>query len=148
MSIDPICGMQVSEDKAIKITHDGKDYFFCSTHCRDRFIKQEGMKDAAVCYPALRKPLFKNKLFIISCIPVILILASLFIPFLMPFRKAFLNYLKIIWWAVTLGLFLGGIIDYYIPREYISKILSHKRPTTIFNAVFLGFLMSACSHGI
>jgi uncharacterized membrane protein YraQ (UPF0718 family) len=47
-----------------------------------------------------------------------------------------------------LGLFLGGIIDYYVPREYISKILSRKRPSTIFNAVFLGFLMSACSHGI
>ena len=47
-----------------------------------------------------------------------------------------------------MGLFLGGIIDYYIPREYISKVLSKKSPLTIFNAVFLGFLMSACSHGI
>jgi hypothetical protein len=43
---------------------------------------------------------------------------------------------------------LGGIIDYYVPREYISKILSKKKPVTIFNAVSLGFLMSACSHGI
>jgi uncharacterized membrane protein YraQ (UPF0718 family) len=49
---------------------------------------------------------------------------------------------------VAAGLFLGGIIDYYVPQEYISKILSRKKPTTIFNAVFLGFLMSACSHGI
>jgi hypothetical protein len=57
-------------------------------------------------------------------------------------------YLKAIWWAVLLGLFLGGLIDYYIPREYISKILAQKKPATIFNAVFLGFLMSACSHGI
>jgi len=57
-------------------------------------------------------------------------------------------YLKAIWWAVALGLFLGGLIDYYIPQEYISKILSKKAPSTIFNAVSLGFLMSACSHGI
>ncbi|MBM3243296.1 MAG: ATPase [Candidatus Omnitrophica bacterium] len=52
------------------------------------------------------------------------------------------------WWAVVLGLVLGGVIEYYIPKEYISKVLSRKRPVTIFNAVFLGFLMSACSHGI
>lgn len=47
-----------------------------------------------------------------------------------------------------MGLVLGGVIEYYIPKEYISKVLSRKRPVTIFNAVFLGFLMSACSHGI
>jgi uncharacterized membrane protein YraQ (UPF0718 family) len=49
---------------------------------------------------------------------------------------------------VALGLILGGAIDYYVPREYISKVLAQKKPATIFNAVFLGFLMSACSHGI
>lgn len=47
-----------------------------------------------------------------------------------------------------LGLFLGGIIEHYVPKEYISKILARKSPLTIFNAVILGFLMSACSHGI
>jgi hypothetical protein len=47
-----------------------------------------------------------------------------------------------------LGLLLGGIIDYYVPQEYISKVLSRKKPYTIFNSVLLGFLMSACSHGI
>jgi len=94
------------------------------------------------------KVLFKNKLFIVSSIPIILIAASLFIPILVPFRRTFLMYLKTIWWAILLGLFMGGVIDYYIPREYISKILSRRSPSTIFNAVLLGFLMSACSHGI
>jgi hypothetical protein len=59
-----------------------------------------------------------------------------------------LDYLKTIWWAVLLGLFLGGVIDYYVPREYISKFLSKKSPATILYSVLLGFLMSACSHGI
>lgn len=148
MAVDPICGMQVSEDKAIKVTHHGKDYFFCSSPCKDKFVAQKGIKEITVCYPSLKKSLFKNRLFIVSSIPVILILASFFLPFLIPFRKSFLMYLKLIWWAIALGLFLGGIIDYYIPREYISKILSHRKPSAIFNAVFLGFLMSACSHGI
>lgn len=148
MAKDPICGMQVREDSAIKLTKDGQNYFFCSTHCRDKFMQQEDIKEAAVCYPSVKKSLFQNKLFIVASISILLILASLFIPFLLPFRQAFLKYLKTIWWAIILGLFLGGIIDYYIPREYISKILARKRPSTIFNAVFLGFLMSACSHGI
>ncbi len=145
---DPICGMEVDEESAIQVTKGGRKYFFCSTHCRDKFIKQEDIKDAAVCYPSVRKPFFRNRLFIISSISLLLVLASLFFSFLMPFRQAFIAYLKTIWWAVLLGLFLGGIIDHYIPQEYISKILARKSPFTILNAVFLGFLMSACSHGI
>jgi hypothetical protein len=148
MAKDPICGMQVDEKSALKVTKDGEAFYFCSTHCRDKFIRQEGIKDSAVCHPGTRRPFFKNRLFIITSISLLLILASFFIPSLEPFRRGFLSYLKTIWWAVLLGLILGGIIDYYIPREYISKVLSKKRPLTIFNAVFLGFLMSACSHGI
>jgi uncharacterized membrane protein YraQ (UPF0718 family) len=100
------------------------------------------------CCKQAKIPLLKNKLFVIASLTILLIFVSFFIHFLQPFRVAFLAYLEKIWWAVILGLFLGGVIDYYVPREYISKILSQKRPSTIFNAVFLGFLMSACSHGI
>jgi uncharacterized membrane protein YraQ (UPF0718 family) len=124
--------MEVDSQAALKLAKGGKEYFFCSTHCRDKF----------------KGSIFQNKLFIISSISALLIFASFFIPFLEPLRKVFLTYLKLIWWAVLLGLFLGGLIDYYIPQEYISKILARKKPTAIFNAVFLGFLMSACSHGI
>ncbi len=148
MARDPICEMSVDENSAIKLTKDGRDYFFCSTHCKEKFIKEQGLKDAAVCLPSQRKPFFKNKLFIISAISVLFIIGSFFIPLFEQFRKIFLQYLKTIWWAIALGLLLGGIIDHYIPREYISKILSQRRPSTIFNSVFLGFLMSACSHGI
>lgn len=100
------------------------------------------------CQAQSKKTIFKNKLFILTCLSAALVLLSLFLPILEPFRKSFLAYIKTIWWAIVLGLFLGGVIDYYIPHEYISKVLSRRRPSTIFNAVFLGFLMSACSHGI
>ena len=146
MAQDPICGMKIDEKTAIKLIRGGKEYFFCSTHCKDKFIKQEGLKDTT--YPATKKSFFKNRLLIVTSIPIIIILMSFFIPFFIPFRKSFLMYLKAIWWAVALGLFLGGLIDYYVPQEYISKVLARKSPFTIFNAVFLGFLMSACSHGI
>jgi uncharacterized protein len=100
------------------------------------------------CSQKTKKSFSVNKLFVISLSICILLFLSLFFPALKPFQKHFLAYVGNIWWAVVLGLLLGGVIDYYIPREYISKILSRKSPVTIFNAVLLGFLMSACSHGI
>lgn len=38
MTRDPICGMEVDEQRGIKVTKDGQDYFFCSQHCRDKFM--------------------------------------------------------------------------------------------------------------
>lgn len=140
--------MDVSKDSAIRVIQNGAEYFFCSLHCKDKFIKESGMPDAEVCVPRNKSPFYKNKTLIVSAIPAILIFFSVFFAAFIPFRNIFLMYLKTIWWAVLLGLILGGIIDYYIPREYISKILSKKHPSTIFNAVLIGFLMSACSHGI
>jgi uncharacterized membrane protein YraQ (UPF0718 family) len=145
---DPICGMTVKETEAIKLVKAGKEYFFCSNHCKEKFIRQQATQDLSVCQPSVRKSPFKNKLFLVSSLAIFLLILSIFIPFLRPFSKIFLAYLKKIWWAVVLGLFLGGLIDYFVPREYISKILARKNPLTILNAVLLGFLMSACSHGI
>jgi len=86
---DPICGMQIDKNSAIKITKDGKEYFFCSTHCRDEFIKQQGREGVVACEACSEKPLLRNKLFIITNIAILLILASFFIPFFEPFRKGF-----------------------------------------------------------
>lgn len=71
-----------------------------------------------------------------------------FVPLLKPFNLAFWHYTRMVWWAIALGLILGGVMDYYIPQTYISKFLAQKRKRTIFYSVGLGFLMSACSHGI
>jgi uncharacterized membrane protein YraQ (UPF0718 family) len=57
-------------------------------------------------------------------------------------------YVRKIWWAILLGLLLGGVIDHFVPREYISHILAKPKKRTIFYSVILGFFMSACSHGI
>ena len=53
-----------------------------------------------------------------------------------------------IWLAVIIGLLIGGLIDYFVPEEYITKYLAQHKKRTIFYSVGLGFLMSACSHGI
>lgn len=38
MVTDPICGMTVDEATAIKVERDGKAFFFCSEHCRKKFL--------------------------------------------------------------------------------------------------------------
>ncbi|HEY3393662.1 MAG TPA: heavy metal translocating P-type ATPase, partial [Lacipirellulaceae bacterium] len=40
MAIDPICGMTVDESSPLRAERDGHTYYFCSAHCRDKFVGQ------------------------------------------------------------------------------------------------------------
>ena len=42
MAKDPICGMTVDEGTALRVDRDGQTFFFCSEHCREKFIEQKG----------------------------------------------------------------------------------------------------------
>jgi len=88
-----------------------------------------------------------KKLKIVGGAFVLVFLAS-FLPPFARFNEALLSYFKLIWWAILLGLFLGGVIDYFVPEEFIFKYLGAKKKSALFYALFAGFLMSACSHGI
>src|SRR5262249_53439680 len=37
MTIDPVCGMAVAQDRGPHYRYDGVTYWFCSTECRDEF---------------------------------------------------------------------------------------------------------------
>jgi Cu+-exporting ATPase len=37
---DPICGMTVDEATALKAERDGDTFYFCSEHCREKFVAQ------------------------------------------------------------------------------------------------------------
>lgn len=76
------------------------------------------------------------------------VVALSFLPQLAALNESLFEYLSIIWWAVLLGLVLGGIIDYFVPDGFMIRFLGGKGKKTLFNAVIAGFLMSACSHGI
>jgi uncharacterized membrane protein YraQ (UPF0718 family) len=78
----------------------------------------------------------------------LLIFGLSFIPVFQPFRESLTAYMGMIWWAVALGLLLGGVIDYFVPDGFIFKYLGKGKYRSVFNAVLAGFLMSACSHGI
>lgn len=148
--IDPICGMEVNESSALKAEKDGKTYFFCSRHCLNKFAEKNNIaKDtSAACLSCKKTGFYRNKTFIVSGILIAVCALSYLLPVLEPLRRSLFMYFKIIWWAVLLGFFLGGIIDHFIPREYISHILAKPKKRTIIYSVLLGFLMSACSRGI
>ena len=40
MATDPICGMEVDEKKAISAERGDQVYFFCCSHCREKFLAQ------------------------------------------------------------------------------------------------------------
>ena len=59
----------------------------------------------------------------------------------------YIEYVRKIFWPFALGLILGGLIDHFIPREYIVKYLSGPRKRVIARSTLLGLLASSCSHG-
>ena len=91
---------------------------------------------------------YQKKVWWVIGICLLAAIASLGVPFLRPFSRAFLEYMATISWAVGLGLIIGGVIDYYVPKVYVAKVLAQPRKRTVLYATGLGFLASACSHGI
>ncbi len=92
-------------------------------------------------------PPLGRKLGIVGGLFLAVLLIS-FAPALQPLNESLLAYLQIIWWAVLLGLCLGGVIDYFVPDGFIIRFLGQRRKMTLVYAVVAGFLMTACSHGI
>ncbi|MBT1071301.1 heavy metal translocating P-type ATPase [Pelotalea chapellei] len=40
MAIDPICGMEIDESSALPVERDGQTFYFCSAHCRQKFLSE------------------------------------------------------------------------------------------------------------
>ena len=91
---------------------------------------------------------YPKKVWWVVGISLLFALSSQAIPFLQPFSNAFWPYVKMIALPVGLGLVGGGLIDRFVPKEYISKLLARTQKRTVFYATGLGLLASACSHGI
>lgn len=53
---DPVCGMTVNQDSPYHHQHNGKDFYFCSKHCEDKFSANPlvflGTPDTKVSAPA------------------------------------------------------------------------------------------------
>jgi uncharacterized protein len=139
MAKDPICGMK-GHIKA-------HEHYFCSQRCIEKYEQSHSIKKCLSCdIKGGHLPWYKERLYVVSLLTVIIIGIAYF--FSQKLFDAFIDYFKLIWWAILLGVFIGGIIDFMVPNVYISKFLSKREKKTIFYSVIFGFLMSACSHGI
>jgi len=45
MAIDPICHMTVDEKTALKGDREGQTYYFCSLHCKEKFLGEAGTRN-------------------------------------------------------------------------------------------------------
>ena len=50
MPRDPVCGMQVQEKKSLKVKKGVMTYFFCSSHCMEKFLNKKSGDNAAQGY--------------------------------------------------------------------------------------------------
>lgn len=41
---DPFCRIFFPKRDAVRLTHQGKDLYFCSAHCRDKFLEDKEKK--------------------------------------------------------------------------------------------------------
>ncbi|MFH1978344.1 MAG: permease [Candidatus Aenigmatarchaeota archaeon] len=149
---DPICGMKGH------IKAHGN--YFCSNHCIKKYEEKNRPKKDPYCPSCSpsesnkhNKKWYQERLYQLLIALIILFVlnpvVSVFgITILNDFWFAFYDYLLLIWWAIILGFVIGGFVEYLIPSEYISKFLSKNEKRTIGWSVLLGFIMSACSHGI
>ena len=62
MASDPICGMTVDEASALRAERDGHTSYFCSEHCRQKFlstpatVKQEAKPQGKAIYTCPMHP--------------------------------------------------------------------------------------------
>jgi len=139
---DPICGM--------KGTIPAHGHYFCSEACKLKYEKEHNLSHEETC-PSCAPPAkkwYKERLYIFTIITIALAIIAYVVPLLNPFFYALKDYFLMIWWAILIGFLIGGIIDYFVPRQYIEKYLSRHQKRTIIYSVVFGFFMSACSHGI
>jgi len=151
MKIDPVCGMTVNDTTKLKVGFNGVVQYFCSEACMKKFIDENnicGIDEHKSCTPSYPGAWYKDRLKLSMVGLALSVIASYFIPVLFEYRQALFMYINKIWLAVLLGFVIGGIIDHFVPREYVSKVLAQKSKSAIFYSVVLGFFMSACSHGI
>jgi uncharacterized membrane protein YraQ (UPF0718 family) len=93
-------------------------------------------------------PWYGKRFYLLLLATVLLYFFSAHVSQLFALHIELHRYFKMLFWPVALGLLLGGAVDYYVPHTYISKHLARKSKRTVLYAVSLGFMMSACSHGI
>ncbi len=130
---DPICGMQGS------IPRHGR--WFCSEDCAAAYATQQRQGG-----PRLFARLL-NPWVWVPVTAAMTLAAGQWWPAAEPVSAVYRNYLRTILLPFLGGIVIGGMIDQFVPREYIVRYLTGSKKRVIARATVLGFLASTCSHG-
>ncbi|HOW27508.1 MAG TPA: permease [Elusimicrobiota bacterium] len=137
--VDPICGMNG------RIPAHGK--WFCSEYCVRQYESDNGLP-AATVVPEARWGWIRKPIVWVAAAELVLLFLSYLLPVLGPFRHVFVMYLYKIAGPVLVGFLIGGLIDHYVPRSYVSGLMAGHGGGVLVRSTGLGFIMAACSHGI
>ncbi len=145
-SRDPICGM------AGVLERHGQ--WFCSERCAEAFERRQkgdGSHFSATCKTREPSPIsrrwWRDPWVWVPCSGALFVGLGLVWSTASVASAIYLEYVLHIGLPLALGLFLGGLVDYFVPKTYIVALLSGPRTRVIARATGLGFLASSCSHG-
>lgn len=134
---DPVCGMRG--------VIEAQGHWFCSQHCADEYRKRQA-SPAACAHPA-SKSAFLDPWVWAPLSGLIIASADSAFSAAGDVSRLYRSYVHIVFWPVLLGLLIGGLVDYFVPKEYIIKTLTGSKKRVILRSTLLGFLASTCSHG-
>jgi len=129
---DPICGMTGSIER--------HGHWFCSERCIAEYERQLKTSGGEVCEMPRRRWLLDPWVWVPASGVLLALLGG-------PISEIYRGYLSKVGVPLLIGLLIGGLIDRFVPREYIVKLLAGSRKRVIARATLLGFLASTCSHG-
>jgi len=126
---DPICGMTGTMER------HGR--WFCSERCLAEYERHPVRASRKLSDPWIWVPVSG----------VVLAIAGAVWSGAASVSAIYRGYLAKIGLPLFIGLVIGGLIDHFVPREYVVKLLAGSRKRVIARATLLGFIASTCSHG-
>ena len=122
--------------------------WFCSDRCIAEFERRAQMAgDIGVTGQKPDRPWWLDPWVWVPASGIILGTAGTWWESAAPASAIYLGYVRKVLGPFLVGLVLGGLIDHFVPRTYIVKLLSGPRKRVIVRSTLLGFLASTCSHG-
>ncbi len=136
---DPVCGMQGTLER--------HGQWFCSEHCATAYAKQQAAAPAGALHVHARRHWLLDPWVWVPLSGLGLWSAGWWFPPAAAVSEQYRGYVGRVLVPSLIGLVIGGLVDHYVPREYIIRWLSGSRKRVIARATLLGFLASTCSHG-
>jgi uncharacterized membrane protein YraQ (UPF0718 family) len=141
MKQDPVCGMTGVIERL--------GQWFCSEHCVAEFERRMTSErpGASTCHVEEAVRWYRDPWIWVPVSALVLGTAGIWLPAATQVSAIYVDYLRKVAIPFFIGLVIGGVIDHFVPREYIVTFLSGPSKRVIARSTLLGFLASSCSHG-